>query len=49
MTTLGKLFTVVYGVIGLGLVSLSVGVIAREIVRLRQKEPVDKEQESNAK
>lgn len=37
VTTIGKLFTVVYGILGLGLVSLSVGVIARELVQLRTK------------
>lgn len=37
VTTIGKLFTVVYGILGLGLVSLSVGVIARELIQFRVK------------
>lgn len=37
VTTMGKLFTVIYGILGLGLVSLSVGVIARELVQFRIK------------
>ncbi|MEG0254807.1 MAG: potassium channel family protein [Vagococcus sp.] len=35
VTVIGKLFTVIYGILGLGLVSLSVGVIARELVNIR--------------
>lgn len=35
VTVIGKLFTVVYGILGLGLVSLSVGVVARELVHIR--------------
>jgi hypothetical protein len=34
VTTIGK---VVYGILGLGLVSLSVGVIARELIQFRVK------------
>lgn len=43
VTTIGKLFTVIYGILGLGLVSLSVGVIARELVQSR----VNKDKEKN--
>ncbi len=37
VTDIGKIFTVIYGILGLGLVSLSVGVIARELVQFRMK------------
>ena len=43
VTTIGKLFTVVYGILGLGLVSLSVGVIARELVQFRIKNNTSEE------
>lgn len=32
VTVLGKLFTVIYSILGLGLVSLSAGIIAREVI-----------------
>ncbi|MDT2813500.1 potassium channel family protein [Vagococcus carniphilus] len=44
ITTIGKLFTVLYGILGLGMVSLSVGVIARELVQIRNEN-----QENNQK
>lgn len=43
VTTVGKIFTVVYGILGLGLVSLSVGVIARELVQSR----INRDKEKN--
>lgn len=43
VTVIGKLFTVIYGILGLGLVSLSVGVIARELVQFRIQNQQKKE------
>lgn len=47
-TILGKLFTVIYGILGLGLVSLSVGVIAREFVHTRSHLSSDKKKEQRS-
>lgn len=48
VTVLGKLFTVIYSILGLGLVSLSAGFIAREVIQLRQNDTCeDKEKRIN--
>ncbi len=50
ITTIGKLFTVLYGVLGLGMVSLSVGVIAREFIQIRnENQENSKKKETNSK